>query len=100
MVATDMATAVMVMDIATGMVMITATDMATRTGMVIGTMRIGAVTTVVGGASLVRLRSRRLLAVDAGWLRLDLLLNIEEGRRLRSAPFPFAGRESVIWPWR
>ena len=45
---TDMATAVMVMDIATGMV--TATDMATRTGMVIGTMRIGAVTTVVGGA--------------------------------------------------
>jgi hypothetical protein len=40
----------MVMDIATGMVMVTATDMATRTGMVIGTMRIGAVTTVVGGA--------------------------------------------------
>ena len=36
------------MDIATGMV--TATDMATRTGIVIGTMRIGAVTTVVGGA--------------------------------------------------
>ena len=48
--ATDMATAVMVMDIATGMVMVTATDMATRTGIVIGTMRIGAVTTVVGGA--------------------------------------------------
>jgi len=45
-----MATAVIVMDISTGMVTATATHMATRTGMVTGTILIGTVTTVVGGA--------------------------------------------------
>ena len=44
-----MVTAVMVMDIATGMVMATATDMATRTGiMIIGTMASARSQVVVG----------------------------------------------------